>query len=209
MSVLTHGHHEVLRPFQGSRHFARDQRLRLESPGWRVLGFQRNPLSEDELERQREKIRKGPLVVRDGEHPFAEDLITNEAGVVDPQLPILAKLSCLVDALKMGGSYELVEKLWAQYMLTAGPVNFEVACTRDEFLVGSVDFRNRFVSFLIHIFVLLLVYHHYWNASPNSVASGWLGKGLNSITALNWRSVASHCGLSCGRGRKAPSVGLL
>ena len=48
VSVLTHGHH-----FQGSRHFARDQRLRLETPGWRVLDFQGNPLSEDELERQR------------------------------------------------------------------------------------------------------------------------------------------------------------
>ena len=31
-SVLTYGHHEVLRHFQGSRHFARDQRLRLETP---------------------------------------------------------------------------------------------------------------------------------------------------------------------------------
>ena len=28
--VLTHGHHEVLRHFQGSHHFARNQRLRLE-----------------------------------------------------------------------------------------------------------------------------------------------------------------------------------
>ena len=127
VSVLTHGHHEVLRHFQGSRHLTGDQRLRLETPGWRVLDFQGNPLSEDELERQREKIRKGPLVVRDREHPFAEDLITNEAGVVDPQLPVLAKVSCLVDALKMGGSYGLIEKLWAQSVLTAGPVNTEVA----------------------------------------------------------------------------------
>ena len=47
----------------------------------------------------------------DREHPFAKDLITNEAGVVDPQLPCLTKASCLVDALRMGGSYELFEKL--------------------------------------------------------------------------------------------------
>ena len=40
VSVLTHGHHEALRHFQGRRHFARDQRLRLETPGWRVLDFQ-------------------------------------------------------------------------------------------------------------------------------------------------------------------------
>ena len=145
MSVLTHGHHETLRHFEGSRHSASDQRVRLETPGWRVLDFQGNPLSEDELECQREKIRKGPLVVRDREHPSAEDLITDEAGVVDPQLPVLIKVSCLVDALKMGGSYGLLEKLWAQLVLTAGAVNTEVAWTRDEVLVGSVNFRNHFV----------------------------------------------------------------
>ena len=120
MLELTHGQHEVLRHFQGRRHFARDQRLRLETPGWRVLDFQGNPLTEDELERQRKKIQKGPLVVRDREHPFAEDLISDEAGVIDPQLPVLTKVSCLVDGLKMGGSYGLIKKLWAQFVLTAG-----------------------------------------------------------------------------------------
>ena len=65
VSVLTHGHHEVLRHFQGRPHFAREQRLRLETPGWRMRDFQGNPLRENELERQREKIHKGPLVVRD------------------------------------------------------------------------------------------------------------------------------------------------
>ena len=172
MSVLTHGHYKVLRHFQGSRDFARDQRLRLEIPGWRVLDFQGNPLSEDEMERQREKIRVVPLVVRDREHPFAEDLITDDAGVVDPQLSVLTKVSCLVDALKMGGSYGLIEKLWAQFVLTIGPVSTEVAWTRDEVLVGSVDFWNNIVSFMIYIVVLLLVHHRYWNAAPKSVASG-------------------------------------
>ena len=33
VSVFTHGHHEVLPHFQGSRQFARDQRLRLGTPG--------------------------------------------------------------------------------------------------------------------------------------------------------------------------------
>ena len=122
--------------------------------------------------REREEIRKGPVVVRDREHPFAEDLITDEAGVVDPQLPVLTKVSCLVDALRMGGSYGLIEKLWSQFVLTAGPVNTEVAWTRAEVLVGSVDLRNHFVSFLIHIVVLLLVNHRYWNAAPNSFAGG-------------------------------------
>ena len=74
------------------------------------------------------------------------------------------------------------------------PGNTEVAWTRDEVLVGSVYFRNHFVSFLIHIVVLLLVYHGYWKAAPNFVASGWLGEGSPFFTALNSRSVVSHCG---------------
>ena len=82
VSVLTDGHHEVLRHFRGRCYFARDQRLRLESPGWHVLDFHGNPLKEDELEQQRGKIKKGPLVMRDREHLFAEDLITDEAGVL-------------------------------------------------------------------------------------------------------------------------------
>ena len=155
VSVLTHGHQEVLRHFQGSCQFARDQRLRLEIPGWRALDFHGNPLSEDKMERQRKKIKKGPLVVRDREHRFAEDLITVEASVLDPQFPVLTKVSCMVDALKMGGRYGLIEKLWEQLVLTAGPVNTEVAWTRDEVLVGSVDFRNHLVSVLIYIVVLI------------------------------------------------------
>ena len=181
VSVLSHGHHEVLRHFQGRRHFAREQRLRLGTPGWRVLVFQGNPLPEDELKWQRENIQKGPLVVRDCEHPFAEDLISDEAGVIDPQLPVVTKVSCVVDGLKMGGSYGIIEKLWAQFVLTAGPVNREVAWTRDEVLVGSVDFRNLFVSFLIHIVVLLLVNPHYWNAAPSFVTGCWVGKGSSFL----------------------------
>ena len=67
VSVLTHGLHEILRHYQGVKHFARDQRLKLETPGWRVLDFEGNPLSESELEWRRERIRRGPLVVRDRE----------------------------------------------------------------------------------------------------------------------------------------------
>ena len=62
-----------------------------------------------------------------------------------------------MDALRIGGSYELVEKLWVQFVLTAGQLNTEVAWTRDEVLVGSVNSRSHFVSFQIHIVVLFLV----------------------------------------------------
>ena len=136
--VLIHGNCEIIRHFQRLRPFARDQRLRLETPGWRVLDFDENPLPEDELERQREKIMLAPLVIRDREYPFREDLIPDASGNVDPQLPMLAKLSCLIDALQLGGSYELVEKLWDRLVLRAGRINVTVAWSRDEVLVSSV-----------------------------------------------------------------------
>ena len=94
VSVLKHGHDEVLRHSQKSRHFPRDQHLRLETTGRRVLDFHGYLLSKYELERQRRKIKKGHLVVRDYEHPFAEDriLIADGAGIVDLQMPVLTKV---------------------------------------------------------------------------------------------------------------------
>ena len=61
VSVLTHGGYEIIRHFQGHRHFARDERLRLETPGWQVLDFDGNPLTEGDLDRQRDKIMLVPL----------------------------------------------------------------------------------------------------------------------------------------------------
>ena len=55
VSVLTHRHREILRHFQGSKHFPRDQRLRLETPGWEVLDSEGNTMSPAEVERQRER----------------------------------------------------------------------------------------------------------------------------------------------------------
>ena len=92
VSVLIHGPREVLRHFRGVKHFARDQRLRLETPRWRVLDFEGNPLTESELERRRESIHRGPLVIRDREYPFAEDLIVDDSGAPDAKLPVHAKV---------------------------------------------------------------------------------------------------------------------
>ena len=157
VSVLTQGSSEVLRHFQGIRHFARDQRLWLETPGWRVLGFDGKPLTEDELERQREKILRVSLVVRDREYPFREDLIPDASGNTDPQLPVLAKVSSVVDVLQLGGSYELVERLWVRFVLTASRVNVSVAWSRNEVLVSSLcppEHLCRLVvpCLLIHLF---------------------------------------------------------
>ena len=53
VSVVTRGHHEILRHFQGSKHFPRDQRSRLETPGREVLEYEGNVMSPAEVERQR------------------------------------------------------------------------------------------------------------------------------------------------------------
>ena len=92
LSVVTHGHHEILRHFQGSKHFPRDQRLRLETPSWEVLDYEGNVMSPAEVERQREKIMRAPFVVRDREYPFSEDVIVDETGPVDPNLGLMAKV---------------------------------------------------------------------------------------------------------------------
>ena len=65
------------------------------------------------------------------------------------------KVSRFVDALKMRGSYELVEKLWAQFVLFAGLVTIQVAWVLGEVLVCSVNLRSHFVSFQIYCDILL------------------------------------------------------
>ena len=95
--------HEILRHYQGTKHFPRDQRLRLETPGWRVLDFEGNVMLDQEVARQRDHIFRGPQVVRDREYPFAEDLIADSSGTVDASLPVLAKFSSLVEVLRLEG----------------------------------------------------------------------------------------------------------
>ena len=104
VSVLTHSMHEILRHYQGTKHFPRDQRLRLETPGWRVLDFESNVMRDGEVACQRDQLLKVPLVVRDREYPFAEDLIADSSGTVDASLPVLAKVSSLVEVLRLGGA---------------------------------------------------------------------------------------------------------
>ena len=150
VSVLTHGHHEILRHFQGSKHFPRDQRLRLETPGWEVLDYEGNVMSQAEVERQRERIMRAPLVVRDREYPFSEDVIVDETGAVDPNLGVMAKVSSLIEVLRLGGSQELVYPLWAQITLSAVRVNVDVTWSRDEVLVSSYWLLRMFYVACVH-----------------------------------------------------------
>ena len=101
--LLVKGRFEIRRHFQSHRHFGRDQRYRLDTPGWRVLGLTGEPLGAEELELRRRDIESYPLVKLGNEFPFPEDLIEGEGGTTDPKLPILAKVSSLISALQLGG----------------------------------------------------------------------------------------------------------
>ena len=50
--------------------------------------------------------------------------------------------------LQSGENYALLAKLWSHLVLTAGNINVEVACNRDEVLVSSVKFPElvRFIQ---------------------------------------------------------------
>ena len=176
VSVLTHGPHEILRHYQGVKHFARDQRLRLETPGWRVLDFEGHPLSESELERRREHILRGPLVVRDREYPFAEDII-DESGAPDATLPVVSKVSSLIEILQLGGPYELVNQLWSQFTLIASRVNIDVAWSRDEVLVGIVLLLVATYTCSLAYWCCVLVDRPEWNVPRHSCSRVWLDKG--------------------------------
>ena len=65
-------------------------------------------MSLAEIERQREKIMRALLVVREREYPFSEDFFVDKIGAVDPNLGVMAKVSSLIEVLRPGGSYELV-----------------------------------------------------------------------------------------------------
>ena len=174
---MTHGVHEILRHFQGTKHFPRDQHLRLETPGWRVLDFQGNVMREEEVERQLERIFRALQVVRDREYPFSEGLIVDSTGSVDVSLPVLAKFSALVEALSLGGSYELVRQLWSQFTLIAGQVNVEVAWSRDEVLFSGFLLPFCAYSSRLYIVVLLSVNHPQWYVPPHFEQGVHLGKG--------------------------------
>ena len=73
---------------------------------------------------------RAPLVVREREYPSSEDVIAEETGAVSPNLGAMAKVSSLIQVLRLGASYELVYQMWEQFTLSAICVNV------DEVLVG-------------------------------------------------------------------------
>ena len=91
---------------------------------------------EEEAERQRAQFLRVPQVTRNREHPFSEDLIVDSSGAVNVNLPVLAKVSALVEALRLAGSCEPVHQLWSQFTLVAAQVNVDVTWLRNEVLLS-------------------------------------------------------------------------
>ena len=54
---------------------------------------------------------------------------------MDPNLGIMAKVSSLIEALRLGLNYELVYQLWVQFTLSTVRVNVDVTWSRDGVLV--------------------------------------------------------------------------
>ena len=100
-------------------------------PGWEKLDYGGNAMSPAELERQWEKIMRAPLIVRDRKYLLSEDVLVDETGLVDPDLGIMAKVSSLVEMLRLSGSYEKVYQLWEQFTLSAVRVNVDVTRSRN------------------------------------------------------------------------------
>ena len=74
-----------------------------------------------------------------------------------PQLPVLAKVSSLIDVLQLSGSYKLVQGLWERFVLTASRVNVSVARSRNEVLVSSVYPPEHLCRLLVTCLIIQLL----------------------------------------------------
>ena len=78
----------------------------------------------------------GPLVVRDREYPFTEDVIVDKTGAVDPNLGIMAKVCSLIEVMRLGEICELVHQLRAHFSFSAVRIDKDVTWSRDRVLVS-------------------------------------------------------------------------
>ena len=80
------------------------------------------------------------------------------SGAPDATLPVLAKVSSMIEVLQLDGPYELVYQLWSQVTLAASRMNIDVTWSRDEVLVGSFCWRlqywPRFWMLLVQMYLV-------------------------------------------------------
>ena len=107
----------------------------------------------------------------------------DESGALDATLPVVAKMSSLIEVLRLGGPYELVSQLWLQFTLMASRVNTDVAWSRDEVLIGIVLLLVATCTYSLAYWCCVLVDHLERNV-PRILARvfGWIkGHGKCSI----------------------------
>ena len=78
------------------------------------------------------------------------DVIVDETGAMGPNLGVMAKVSSLIEVLHLGGSYELVCRLWAQFTFSAVRVNVDVTWSRDKVLVNIYSLLRVFYVACVH-----------------------------------------------------------
>ena len=180
------------RHFQRSKHISRNQRLRLETPSWRILDYEGNPMAKEEVAQQRDCILRAPLVVQGPKN--AEDIFTDSPVAQDAMLPVLAKIAPLIDMLRLGGSYELVHFLWSQFFLTATRVTIDITWSRDEVLAGNFFVPFFYISMCIGLLVLCFSRSFWMGCIPAPLLS-FLGRSKPMDTAaLNMRREGQKCG---------------
>ena len=113
-------------------------------------------MNVEEVEWHQEHILITPVVIRDREYLFSKDIDVEGSGTVDVCFAVLVKVSSLVEALCLGGSYELVHQLWSQITLTSGQMNVDVTSSLDE-ISGSVPLVAQFLRNCPSIFIALLL----------------------------------------------------
>ena len=83
----------------------------------------------------------------------------------------MAKVSSLIEVLRLGGSYELVYRLWAQFTSSAVRVNVDVTWSRDEVLVSSYTFAPYILRGLCASSLFTVSVHYpEWYVSADSVS---------------------------------------
>ena len=165
-------------------------------------------MREVEDERQREWILRAPQLVRDREYPFSKDLTLYSSGSVGVSLPVLSKVSGLVEALPLGGSCKLFHQLWSQFTPIAGQVNVDVMWSQDELLVSALLLPYYTNPSRLYNVVLLLVNHLQWPVPTHFVQSLHLHKDSWLLRYRVREAERAHLGLQSLLGQHPISSGL-
>ena len=100
----------------------------------------------------------------------------DESGALDATLPVVAKVSSLIEVLRLGGPYKSLTQLWSQFTLIASRVNIDVAWSRVQVLVGIVLLLVATCTCSLVYWCCILVDHLEWNVPPHSCSRVWLGE---------------------------------